>query len=173
MTGKPLMLLQPDEERFAPFGSFVRAPSATGARQHYTDWLNADPDRRPHLHVNHVSASALPMTVGQVEKHPFAAQVFLPLDVGTYMVLVMPSDRQGQPDPDRALGFLVPSNTGVIYRAGVWHASATVFDRTGHFAVLMWRNGNGDDVFCDIPPMSIRAPADDPLLSNEKLRAAT
>ena len=73
--------------------------------------------------------------------------------------MVTPSDADGSPVLDQALAFLMPATTGVIYNPGVWHLGATVLDRVGHFAVLMWRSGQlQDDDFQSIPAMTIVAP---------------
>lgn len=152
-----MRLSAPDAAAFAAFGSFVTPPEAAGRRSFYSEHLTARPDgAAPVLHVNHVAARELPLEVTQVERHPHAAQCFLPLDVARYAVVVMPSDAAGLPRPDLALGFLVPGTMGVIYAPGVWHMGAAVLDRTGHFAVLMWRGGPlGDDEFRSIPPLQV------------------
>jgi ureidoglycolate lyase len=58
----------------------------------------------------------------------------------------------GSADLSGLKSFLLPGTVGVIYARGVWHASASVLDRAGAFAVLMWRGANDDDVFADIAP---------------------
>lgn len=150
-----MRLSAPDAESFRPFGSFLTPPDAEGQRSFYSAHLTAQPPgSAPVLHVNHVPESRLPLEVTRVERHPHAAQCFVPLDVARYAVLVMPSDADGLPAPDRARAYLVPGTTGVIYAPGVWHMGATVLDRPGHFTVLMWRGGaEPDDEFQEIPPL--------------------
>ncbi len=150
----------PDAAAFAPFGQLVRPPEAPGRRAFYSAALQPPPPgTAPVLHVNHVLPSALPLTVTGLERHPHAAQVFIPLDVARYLVLVAPSDAQGAPDMARALGFVVPGDTGVIYAPDVWHMGATVLDRPGAFTVLMHRGGAlEDDVFRAIAPVRLIAP---------------
>lgn len=152
-----LALCAPDAAAFAPYGRFVTPPDLPGTRALYSDAFAVHPgDTAAVVHVNHVQVSSLPMVVSKIERHPHAAQCFIPLDVARYGVLVMPSDAAGNPMPERALGFLVPGSVGVIYNPGVWHLGATVFDRTGYFAVLMWRGGAAaDDEFRTIPAMSL------------------
>jgi ureidoglycolate lyase len=139
------------DDAFAPFGAFIDAPQVAGTRRMYSDWLGgAAPE--PVLHTNAVPASALPVTLGSLECHPHAAQCFVPLDVSRYLVTVARSDAAGAPLLDTLVSFLLPGTRGVIYGRGVWHASATVLDRVGHFAVLMWRGLAEDDVVVDIAP---------------------
>jgi ureidoglycolate lyase len=157
MNAGAVTLMSPDPKAFAPFGRLVTPPDAPGSRAYYSDALHERNDTSaPVLHVNHVLPQILPLSVDQIERHPFAAQCFFPLDVARYVVMVMPSDDTGGPCPDQALGFLMPANMGVIYHPRVWHLGATVLDRPGHFAVLMWRGGpTQDDDFQTIPPITL------------------
>lgn len=138
-------------DEFAPFGAIIDAPDKAGTRRFYSDWLGGGaPD--PVLHTNAVAAASLPLTLTSLECHPHAAQCFMPLDVSRYLVTVAKSDASGAPLLDTLVSFVLPGTRGVIYGRGVWHASAAVLDRLGHFAVLMWRGLPDDDVFIDIAP---------------------
>lgn len=156
----PVILHPPDPAAFAPFGAFILPPDQPGRRAFYSDALQPRAQGAvPVLHVNHVPPSALPLTVTGLERHPHAAQCFMPLDVARYAVLVVPSNASGEPILSQAKGFLVPGTTGVIYHPDVWHLGATVLDRAGHFTVLMWRGGTKeDDVFRTIPPLTLTLP---------------
>ncbi len=159
MSASAIRLAAPDEAAFAPFGRIVGPPDAVGMRRGYGDALAARPrDAAPAFHVNAVPPSTLPLTVARMERHPHAAQCFVPLDVERYLVAVMPEAADGAPDPARALAFVLPGTRGVIYHPGTWHLGATVLGRTGHFAVLMWRGGAGpDDEFRAIAPVTLDA----------------
>ena len=154
-----LPLLAPDAALFAPYGAFIDVPAQAGDRRIYSEWLAPVPGLDLQFHTNRVAASALPVTVGRVERHPHAAQVFLPLDVTRYVVTVMTADAAGAPDPASARAFLLPPTLGVVYHAGVWHAGITALDRVGSFAVLMWRGAADDDVFAAIPPVVVAPPS--------------
>ncbi len=156
----PIPCQDPDPRAFAPYGTFVTPPARFGEREFFSDHLGGrGAGAEPVLHVNKVRAVTLPHELDLVERHPRADQVFLPLDVARYLVVVMPSDAAGGPLPDAALSFVVPGTVGVIYHANVWHAGAAVLDRTGNFAVLMWRRGDdGDDEFRAIPHVAIGPP---------------
>lgn len=163
MTGPcPAITLQPpDEAVFAPYVRLIRPPDEAGRRAFYSDALQPrPPGTSPVLHVNHVLPSALPMTVTGLERHPHAAQVFIPLDVTRYLVLVAPSDAAGAPVMSRALATVIPGDTGVIYAPDVWHMGAAVLDRPGSFTVLMYRGGQlEDDVFRSIAPVRLIEPS--------------
>ncbi|MGZ9810851.1 ureidoglycolate lyase [Pseudoroseicyclus sp. H15] len=157
MSLPALRLLPPDPVSFAPFGEFIDPPAEGDRRHFYSAHFDPPPGQSaPVLHTNRVMHSQLPLTCDLIERHPHAAQVFLPLDVARYAVLVMPSAENGAPLPERAQAFLVPGTRGVVYRPGTWHMGATSFDQVGHFAVLMWRGGpRADDEFRTIPPLTL------------------
>jgi ureidoglycolate lyase len=139
---------------FAPFGSLIDRPAEAGQRQFHSDWLGGE-GLSPVLHVNNVPRATLPMTLSRLERHPHAAQCFVPLDVSRYLVSVAPSLPDGSADLAGMKSFLMPGTVGVIYAPGVWHAGASVLDRAGAFVVLMWRGANDDDIFADIEPIQI------------------
>ena len=153
-----LALHDPDAAAFAPFGAFLEPPAEVGQRSMFGHWLEAVPGRSQQCHVNRVAPSTLPIKVDQVERHPHAAQVFLPMGVSRYLVTVMPSDEAGAPDPGRALAVVVPGTLGVVYHPGTWHAGIAALDAEASFAVLMWRGGADDDVFASIPPIDVGYP---------------
>jgi ureidoglycolate lyase len=138
------------------FATLVEPPAHPGDRRLYSDWLAPVPGLALQFHMNHVAPSALPLQIAQVEAHPHAAQVFLPVDVDRYVVTVMPGG--DTPDPAGAVAVVLPGTVGIVYRPGVWHAGMTVLGRSGHFAVLMWRGAADDDRFAAIPPLTLTAP---------------
>ncbi|TRL41202.1 ureidoglycolate lyase [Rhizobium straminoryzae] len=141
---------------FAPFGGFIDRPGVIGERRFYSDWLGAArPDCAPVLHTNRIAPSECPVAVDSLEHHPHAAQVFLPLDVSRYLVMVAPSDADGRPLIGALRAFVMPGSLGVVYRPGIWHAGARVLDREGSFAVLMWRGSQNDDVHLPIAPLLV------------------
>jgi len=141
-------------ERFAAYGEVIDRPAQTGERAFYSRWLGGA-GLAPVFHVNNVPVSTMPAVVDRLERHPHAAQCFVPLDVSRYIVTVAPSLPDGSPDLTRVESFLVPGTLGVVYAPGVWHAGMSVVDRAGAFAVLMWRGANDDDVFTDISPLHL------------------
>lgn len=144
-----------DAAALAPFGTLIHPPARQGERQLYSDWAAPVAGLRPQLHVNRVAPSTLPLTVQQVERHPHAAQVFLPLDTGTYLVVVMPALTDGRPDPSNTCAWLLPPTVGVAYRPGIWHAGIVALDREACFSVFMWRGAADDDVMAAVTPITI------------------
>ncbi len=145
----------PDPAAFAPFGAFIDVPSHPGERRSYNHWLTPVAGLTPQVHTNRVPASALPLSIARVERHPHAAQLFVPLRVTRYLVTVLPSDAQGRPEPAGARAFVLPGTLGVVYRPGVWHSGITALDGEASFVVLMWRGAEDDDVFSAIAPVLV------------------
>lgn len=147
-----------DPTAFRAFGAFLEPPAVPGDRTQLGDWLEPVPGRALRCHLNRVPPSAAIPRVVQVERHPHAAQLFVPVGVTRYLVLVMPSDRSGAPDPSGTRAFVVPGTTGVAYRPGTWHAGIAALDEGGSFFVAMWRGGDDDDVFASVPPIDVEVP---------------
>jgi ureidoglycolate lyase len=143
-------------EALSRFIALVEPPARPGDRRLYSNWLAPVPGLALQFHLNHVAPSVLPLALSRVEMHPHAAQVFLPVDVDSYVVTVMPGGET--PDPAGAMSVILPGTVGLVYRPGAWHAGMTVLGRPGHFAVLMWRGAADDDRFADIAPLTIEAP---------------
>jgi ureidoglycolate lyase len=133
-------------EALKPFGTLVKAPNVSGVRNVYTDWLGSPREgMTPRLHINSVAPVVVPYSISLLERHPYSAQFFIPLDVARYLIVVSPSLPNGKPDIAGVRVFGAPGNVGVVYGPGVWHAGATVLERQGSFAVMMWRNDSEDD----------------------------
>jgi ureidoglycolate lyase len=157
MTRAIALQPMPEAAEFAPFGALVAPPAQHGDRRFYSDWLGGGDGLAPVFHVNSLPETVLPGAINTLERHPHAAQCFVPLDVTRYLVVVAPSSADGSPDLAGLRAFVVPGTRGVIYRQGVWHAGARVLDGPGAFAVLMWRGSANDDEFIDIPPVTLLA----------------
>lgn len=153
-----LLTTPPDASAFSRFGALIEGPARLGDRRLYSDWIAPADGLDLQFHINAVSASTLPLQLASIERHPHAAQVFVPMNVRRYLVTVMPSDTAGNPDPKGALSMILPGTMGVVYRAGAWHAGVTVLDADGQFAVLMQRGAADDDVVVPILPITIHAP---------------
>jgi len=150
-----LMARAVDAAAIAPFGTLIHAPAGVGQRQMFSEWVAPVDGLRPQFHVNRVPPSSAPVIIPQVEQHPHAAQVFVPLDGGPYLVVVMPSRPDGQPDTAAARAWIVPPTLGIAYRPGVWHASIIALEREACFSVMMWRGAPDDDVVTPVTPVAV------------------
>lgn len=92
-----------------------------------------------------IEASTLPFPVKVLERHVLSPQVFVPLDVARYLVVVAPSRSDGLPDAQQVRAFVGKPGIGVIYRAGVWHAPMIALDRAARFVMMMFEERRGRD----------------------------
>lgn len=91
----------------------------------------------PVVALYRVEAVELPFAVGLFERHPLSSQLFVPMTVGRYLVVVAPPDDRGRPDPGRALAFAGMRGQGVNYARGVWHSPMVALDAPGDLAMVM------------------------------------
>jgi ureidoglycolate lyase len=135
-------------EAFAPFGEVVRMGDdarrvrAEGAFERQPEAVE------PRLWVaTLLQAVTLPLTITTMERHPYSAQTFLPVNGCPYLVIVCRADAQGQPDPATLRAFEAAPDQGVTYRRDVWHHGLAPLWAPAKFVVCMSFSGQDDDVF--------------------------
>ena len=142
-------------EAFAPFGEVVLAERTditpvmvnfgTAARRNKIGALDQD---RPHSYPNLCGFCCKPWTrfpvmAESMEKHPRSAQLFVPMKVARYLVVVAPGD--AAPEVEGLRAFVAAPGQGVIYRANVWHMPLIVFDEPAEFVMLVWEDDTPED----------------------------
>ena len=60
-----------------------------------------------------------PMNINMMEKHPLGSQAFIPMKESTFLVFVAP--RGKKPNVKKIESFIVPKQTGINYKPGIWH----------------------------------------------------
>lgn len=139
---------------FAAFGDAVIAGDRSravndGRARRYDDvarLAHAASAVEPVLALYAVSASAKPFAIDVLERHPLASQTFVPIRVaGPYLVVVAPSQADGEPALDRAEAFVAQPDAGVHYAPGVWHMPMAAFGVDALFAMWTWEAGGGRD----------------------------
>ncbi len=60
-----------------------------------------------------------PMNIKMMEKHPLGSQAFIPMTETTFLVFVAPKSKK--PNIKKIKSFIVPKQTGVNYKPGIWH----------------------------------------------------
>ena len=60
-----------------------------------------------------------PMNIKMMEKHPLGSQAFIPMKESTFLVFVAP--RGEKPKVKKIKSFIVPKQTGINYKPGIWH----------------------------------------------------
>ncbi|HIL05014.1 MAG TPA: hypothetical protein EYG17_03055 [Acidimicrobiia bacterium] len=137
---------------FSPYGQLV-APSEAYGRQSFSAGLSHD-HRPVALSTTHVRAVQLPITIEQIERHPFSSQTFVPMEVSRWVVVVSAS-----PELSDLRGFIVGPGVGVTIGRGIWHYQLTALDSDATFVVLMWKDQSTDEEIISIPPVELAAPS--------------
>ena len=60
-----------------------------------------------------------PMKIDMMEKHPLGSQAFIPMKDTKFFVFVAP--KGNKPNINKIKSFIVPKQTGINYKAGIWH----------------------------------------------------
>lgn len=139
-------------ELFARFGDVAVRPTGLRRRPLPTSVDCAEDAKAISLWISGAAATAsLPLQLRVLERHPFSAQSFIPLDHGRYLVIVCEADPAGRPNLNTLRAFLALSHQCVTYARNVWHHPMTVLDKPMEFTVAMGMTGRGDDdVFQDL-----------------------
>jgi ureidoglycolate lyase len=142
-------------EAFQPFGDVVIAERAditpvmvnfgTAARRNHAGSLvNRRPQSRPNLATFRCAPwSRFPVIAESMEKHPHSSQLFVPMKVERYLVVVAPGDEA--PELSGLRAFVAMPNQGVIYGPGVWHMPLIVFGTPAEFVMFVWEDGTPED----------------------------
>ncbi len=137
-------------EAFAPYGDLLEAPR-TGTRQ---DFAAAVENRRSGARANialvHCEPFAFGTPIAALERHPYSTQLFAPLDLDAYLVVVAAG--RNRPDLAAVSAFRVERHQAISYRAGLWHAGMTTLGRPGTLVMMIHEDGTADDCeFLDLP----------------------
>jgi ureidoglycolate lyase len=62
---------------------------------------------------------SFPMNIEMMEKHPLGSQAFIPMSNTSFLIFVAPKGEK--PNINKIESFIVPKQTGVNYRPGIWH----------------------------------------------------
>jgi ureidoglycolate lyase len=159
------LIVQPlTPEAYAPYGDVLMvaprgepgAPANQGTARRY-DRLAAIENLRPATATLNVAAfrcaprRAWPMDLELLEAHPASTQVFVPMRVARYLVVVA---RGGATAPDLGTlaAFVAHGAQGVSYRPGVWHHPMIALDDDADFLCLVHEDGSpGDCVVAALP----------------------
>ena len=143
------------KEAFSPFGRVFSAPNHQnqgivvnqGRGRRYPlipSFFTADADSRypaPSLFRIQPSVSSFPLEI--MEKHPFSAQLFIPIEVSRYLVVV--AGGTSSPDLSTLKAFIAPGNQGISYHQGIWHAPLIALDRDSLFFSMLYETGDEND----------------------------
>ncbi len=142
LVAKPLIAAA-----FEPYGEVIDLGQGDpGTRDSFAAAMdNRRPDARLNVSVSRAHETPVPLLVKWMERHPHSGQTFVPIELSRYLMLVAPSDNEGQPRMDRLEAFVAGPGQGINYRAGVWHHPFTALDRPSECLVLRFDDGSDED----------------------------
>ena len=151
--------LRPDS--FRAYGEVVSSEGAgpglsvnDGRALRFSDCARFEFDAaaKPALAIYRVEPSTLPFAVSTLERHPDSTQLFMPIAVRRYLVVVSDLRSEGAPDPASLAAFVGTAGQGVHYGRGVWHHPMVALDGPAEFLMLMWERGHARDCLaCRLP----------------------
>lgn len=140
---------------FAPYGSVLRRGDPVWVNDGFatrsdalTDLACSDPSARLCLSLFDVGVRPASFAISELERHPYSAQVFLPLSPCRALVVVAGTTQAGDIDLDAMAAFVAAPGDGILYAPGVWHLGLASLDRPGQFQMATWSG--------DLPDTQIR-----------------
>ncbi len=149
--------------QFAPFGEVLQNDGSLPRNFYAAATKPGDGPGELRFWVSHVEPITTELiSITQLERHPFAAQSFIPLSVSRWLIIVAPQLLDESPDIGRLRAFIAAPGVGICYRRGTWHRGTTVLNAAAQFGVLMWRRAaRDDDEFYDLEdPIEIDSAGD-------------
>jgi ureidoglycolate lyase len=140
----PLKAQPLDAERLAPYAILLDAPERK-ARVVPEVLAPGDVPGAHALTILCPQPVTGPIAIGALERHPHSTQSFLPLSSGRWLVLVAPTNADGDPDIAGARAFLAGPEDAICIGRNVWHAGLTVLDQPARFAMIMWKAESAED----------------------------
>jgi len=89
-----------------------------------------------------VKPRLFPMQIKMLEKHPLSTQTFFPLGKSGFIVVVAKPSKI--PLASEIKSFIVPPNTGINYKVGVWHYP--MICTTASDFIVIDRKGSGKNL---------------------------
>lgn len=153
-TSRVLQVRPLDRDGFARFGDVIETDGSgsfainDGTATRFNDLARIDvmtQDGRAALSVFRGQPVRFPLQVSQVERHPLGSQVFMPMGVTPFLIVVAAGGPDGR--PGEPLAFLSNGRQGVNYGRGVWHHPLLSLGTVSDFLVVD-RAGPGEN--CDV-----------------------
>lgn len=145
-------------ERFAPFGDVIEASRSQAAAMNearfdrFDDLCSVDvgSDGRVSVSVARCrAATALPLRIDKLERHPLGSQAFVPLQACETVIVVAPPGESVDMSDLRA--FVTQPRQGFNYHLGTWHMPLIALS-VGHEFLVVDRGGpeaNCEEVVLD------------------------
>lgn len=135
-----------DAEAFAPYGQVVGGDGKKEERHAYAaDMENLRPDAAANMTFMRVLPVSLPIRIKTLERHVYSNQTFIPLNGTRHLIVVCPSNENGEPVLSQLMAFSAKGSQAVNYKANIWHAPRTATSLPGEFVMFRWDADDDDD----------------------------
>jgi ureidoglycolate lyase len=146
MAERTAISLRPEpltRERFDAFGDVIEAALGKSAAmnaarfERFDDLCQVDIAEGGHLSMSVArcrTATALPLRVDIVERHPLGSQAFVPLQRCRMVIVVAPPGESVDANDLRA--FVTNGKQGFNYHRGTWHMPLIAFEAGQEFLVV-------------------------------------
>ena len=146
MAERTAISLSPEpltRDRFAPYGDVIEAtltkPSVMNAArfERFDNLCQVDIAEGGHLAMSVArcrTATALPLRIDTVERHPLGSQAFVPLQRCRMVIVVAPPGESVDASELRA--FVTNGKQGFNYHRGTWHMPLIAFEAGQEFLVV-------------------------------------
>jgi ureidoglycolate lyase len=156
MVERTAISLRPEPltgERFAPYGDVIesavdKSAAMNAARfQRFDDLCRVEIAKGGHVAMSVArcrTATALPLRIDIVERHPLGSQAFVPLQRCKMVVVVAPPGESVDAGDLRA--FVSNGKQGFNYHRGTWHMPLIAFEAGQEFLIV---DRGGSDANCE------------------------
>ena len=139
------------KKKFSKFGQLINTSKKNpininnGYAKRFDNLINIDTSKkkgRAIVSIFKAKKRAFPMKIDMMEKHPLGSQAFIPMEDTKFLVFVAPKGIK--PNINKIQSFVVPKQTGVNYKAGIWHFPLISLKNTNFLVVD--RKGKGNNL---------------------------
>ena len=130
-------------ENFSRFGLVIDAKCAKpefineGTTERFPDLASLDlgiQSASPVIGIYLANARTFPLRITKLERHRQASQVFIPLGMHRFVVVVAPG--RETPDWEQVTAFLTSPGQGISLHRGTWHHGLVALNDADRFAVI-------------------------------------
>lgn len=142
---------------FAPYGDVIEHLGLE-RRLHLSQAFTCEPQAKtPSLWISRIdNPTHLPLTIDELERHPYSNQTFVPLGPIQMLVIVACSTPDGVADLETLAAFVTKPGQGITYHRNVWHFGLSTMEAPADFVVAMSVTGDHDDSIFQPLPHPIR-----------------
>ncbi|CDZ64928.1 ureidoglycolate lyase [Neorhizobium galegae] len=137
-------------EAFRPFGTVCDVSDLSGLLPLPSAYEAIGAAVKPVLQVVKVESVPRQLTITRLEKHPYSAQTFLPLNMSPSLIVVCETGADGEPNLTTLKAFVAQPTQIVTYNRGVLHHRLTPLKASADFAMTMMSSADGDTVLYDL-----------------------